>query len=122
RLTRRAGLDRVYLLTLGPARVEDEDRLLQVLPRSDVEAGLVEEPAPRARGRVELEARSGGRDGRLARPLAEDVEEGEHRDGADEREQAPPKPHALPPPLEVTVPLEDDRVRDLRHAPRFGGG
>src|SRR5207237_8150354 len=50
RLTRRAGRDRVDLLTLGPAGVEDEDRLLQVLPRSDVDAGRVDAPAPRARG------------------------------------------------------------------------
>ena len=76
---------------------------------------LIFSSAAHTQGRVELEPRSRGCEGRTAGALAEDVEEPEHRDDRDEREQATPKPDVLPPALQAAVPLEDDRVGDVRH-------
>src|SRR5437764_4001849 len=79
RLAHRARLDRVDRHPLGPARSEHEVGVLDVLPRGDVEARLVEEASAQPCRSVDLE-RGGRPDQQMrVRPLTEDVEEGDPR-------------------------------------------
>src|SRR5205085_45081 len=93
RLPNRARLDRVDRHALGPAGVEDERRLLQILVGVDVKARAPEEAAAQVLGRVELERRRGGARDCRQRTLTEDVQQTEDRhdryqrknDASDER-------------------------------------
>jgi hypothetical protein len=47
--------------------------------------------------------------------LPEEVQEGQHRDDADEREQPTAEPDVVSARTEITVASQDDSVGNLRH-------
>jgi len=108
------GVDRQVV---DPASSEDELGLVELLPRGDVEASLVEKPAAHSRRRRHRELRRGGRTDRGFRALPEDVEQREHRHDADEPEQAAPDPDVVLSRPEVAITAQDDGVWDPGHAP-----
>src|SRR5256885_16945071 len=86
RLPNGARLDRVDRHALGPAGVEDESRLLEILIGIDVKARAPEEAAAQVLRRVELEGRRRGARDRRQRTLTEDVQQAEDRHDRDQGE------------------------------------
>src|SRR2546423_559464 len=95
--------DAVHGVTLRPAGVEDEECILNVLARCDVETRRVDDPATRACGRVDLQRRTRRYSGRRLRPLAEEVEEASDKERRQEGEQEPPSRN--PPLSSFHVPV-----------------
>src|SRR2546423_11790594 len=110
RFARRARLDRVDRHALGPAGAELQDRVLDLLMRGDVKAGLPEQTA--AQPSRSVDAQRGGPDTGLRgrRALAEEIEEGEERYQCDECQQQSPDPNVTFAATEVSIAREDDLV------------
>ena len=102
-LVDRRRLDCVDRQGVEPAAVEDELGLSELPLGGDAKASLVEKPSPYARGRGDREVGSHDRAGRGLGALPEHVEQRQHRDDTDDREEAAPDPDVALAVLQVAV-------------------
>ena len=87
RLAHRRRLDGVQRDVLEPVRIEHERRVPNLLDRLDAKACLEEDPAANLRRRRDFEARRAGLHGADVDLLAEQVEEPEHEDPGEQRNE-----------------------------------
>jgi hypothetical protein len=110
-----AGLDGVDLHLLGPASVEDEGQLVDVLLRLDRDPALVVEAAAQVFGGEDLEIGGGCRGVARRRPLAEDVQQAGDERQQDQGEKGPPEDE-LDPFGSVPIPSQREELRRHGHA------
>src|SRR3954453_6375227 len=115
RLLGRRRLERVHRHSLQPIGMEDERGILELSSRLDREVRLEEKASPHALRSAERERGRRARCLRVGRPLAEEIEEAEHRHDGDRCENPASHPDLMTSALQVAVSPQGDSCRRVCH-------